>query len=442
MVDIAVLLTTSLEVLMNTQSNPRAFGSRVAVLGALALLAGPLAVVAVPTSAGATTGTTTVTCLPAQDDSGAVVSEAVGAMSTASAVSYARQSMPDPAPMSYTLDGLPETTSVGASLSAAFLWGGDSHTTGALAGPFSSFFGLTTGTANPVVTSLEIAGPATRSGLTVTTTSSIPLDGTDAPIPLWMPGTITTTAAGAFTVWGSQRVTFVINKDIDFQGIAVRVNTLTFVCSTDVLATVYVIAPGAPIARIDDFRTESLVVDDAGAVSGATTLDVLANDSPSASAIDPSTLTVTDPGPFTTAVVDGKIVVTGGPDQQAWQTTGPPAQCQPETSYTDSPVAADDVTSSDPSGSSTAPTTVVSSDGDSTTTYTGQTIWSCLALVEYSICTVDTPPICSTSQAFISYSKTDQFQYSASDSFGYEETLAVTSAGPAVPVPARPSYAG
>lgn len=429
---------------MNAYLRTRSVKSRLAAVAAIALAAGPLAIVAVPSSAGATVGTTTVTCSAARDDSGAVVSEAVGGMTTASAVSYAGQPMPDPAPMSYTLDGLPESTSVGAALSAAFLWGGDTHTTGGLAGPFSSFFGLTTATANPVVTSLEITGPATKTGLTVTTSSSIPLDGTDTPIPLWMPGTVTPSAAGSFSVYGQQRVTFVINKDIDFQGIAVRVNTLTFVCRTDVLATVYAIAPGAPIARIDDFGATSLSVDDAGAVTGATTLDVLANDSPSASAIDPTTLTVTNSGLFTTEVIDGTIVITGGPDKQAWQTSGPLEKCQPISSSGYPVISAADASNSVSSDDSSVPTTVVSSDGDSATNQTMETVWSCTATVEYSVCTVDQSPICSTSQAYIKFSKTDVSTYSTTDFFGSDEMLveSVGSAGPAVPVAVTPKYTG
>lgn len=394
-------------------------GARIAVLGSLTLLAGTMATVVVPTLAGAAGGSTTVTCRGADDDRGAVESGISGPITTASAVGYSGISIPDPASMSFTLDGIPETADVGSSLSAAFQWGGDSHLIGALAKKFLPQYDLTTVTADPIVTSLEVTGPATRSGLTATTAASFPLSGTDTPAPLSLSGTITTTATGAVTVQGSQRITFPINKDIDYQGplaeggISVRVNSFTFVCTTEVLATMYVVAPGAPIARLDDFTADDLVVDTSAAVSGATTLDVLANDTPTASAIDPSTLTVTDSGPLTTSVVDGKIVVTGTTGFANWLY---------ENAFSEVPVCQPiDENSSSPAG------------------------YSCTATVEYSICTVDQPPLCSTAFATIAITTTTPPE----SAFPVRTTMAppITvpsppTALPATPVPATPTFTG
>lgn len=398
-------------------------GARIAVLGSLTLLTGTMATVAVPALAAAADGTATVTCRGADDDRGAVVSGPSGPISSASAVGNSGISIPAPASMSYTFGGIPESTGIGSTLPVTFQWGGDSHLIGALADQFLPPYGLTTATVDPIVTSLAIVGPATHTGLTATTTASFPLSGTDTPAPVSLSGTVTTTAAGVVTVQGSQRITFPINKDVNYQGplapdgISVRVNSLTFVCTTEVLATMYVVAAGAPIARLDDFAASGLVIDKAGAASGTTTFDVLANDSPTASAIDPATLTVTNAGPFTTSVVDGKIVVTGTNDFANWlyeNTIEESGACQ-----------SNDPPSQAPSAS---------------TTYT------CAVTVDYSICTVDQSPLCSASQAAIEFTTSAVPKPNIPPvSTTMPSPTTVPSPGtapPATPVPARPTFTG
>lgn len=265
--------------------------------------------------ASASPGETTMQCVGADDDAGAIVSEVAGELTTATALSFAGYGNLAPQTLAYDLSALPTFTTVGTSIPVDFDWTADSTQNDQLVEGFGAILGLTEAAFDPQMVELRVVGPATATGLSFTHSGSYSLTSPSTSV-LSMSGTLTATGTGLVQVYGHQRITFVVNKHIDYSGIGVQVNTLTVECETGLLGEFLVVEPGAPLAYDDTTAPVSTSSPYESAVATFTApidVDVLANDVPSDASlpIDATTLSIVDTGFLQAEVVDGKIRVSG-----------------------------------------------------------------------------------------------------------------------------------
>ena len=371
----------------------RFVAARVGLAG-LALVAGSAIAVqaGLPSAAGAATGSSLWTCVGATDDSGAFVSSVIGDITSAWALSYAGV-VPEPSTFDYSLTDIPEAVSVGSgpvAIEAAITLPNSSNAQ--LASGLLEFFGLTSVPFDPQALSLVTDGASPVLGLA--SESSGVLDfSAGGSTTYQLAGSLDPSALGEHSLRLHQRVTFVIDREIEYQGIDVQANTLTFECTSDPLATTWVINPGAPIARNDSATF------DAGAVAspslgGPFVLDVLANDTPSdpARPIDPATLRVVNTSDGAVAeVVDGKLSVTRVPTPATAEPVDPNEAVYVE--YPDAGIGGCQATN--------ATESEVVSSADGVTTWTTTIENTCTAVVTYEVCTVE-PVACSQATATVS----------------------------------------
>jgi hypothetical protein len=263
--------------------------------------------------AGASSGTMSWQCNGATDDKGAFMTSSVGEVSSADALAYASVVV-QPTTFDYTITDLPAVVDLGSAplaIDAAVTLPASGNTQ--LAEGLLSFFGLTEASYDPQIVGIGSVGPSTLTGLAVSRTGT--LDFANAVAETFnLTGSLNPNAVGRHELRAHQRVTFQIGKHIVFQGIEVDARSLTFVCTSEPLASVWVVNPDAPIAR-DDTADLEIAVQDEAALGGPFTLDVLSNDEPSDAAfpIDPSTLSVVSAtNGLTVEAVGGKLVVTPG----------------------------------------------------------------------------------------------------------------------------------
>ena len=340
--------------------------------------------VAIPSSVGAASGSVTWTCEGADDDKGAFVASGVGSMTSKSALGYANVGI-EPVTMPYVATDLPAWVNTGSAAlpidAELTLPAGSNAQLGE--GPLS-FFDLSSVTYDPQIMEIVNDGGSALAGLSNSTTGNLDFANPTAAIHT-LNGSFNPTVAGSNQLRFHQRITFLIDRSITYQGFDVEANTLTFDCTSDPFASIFVADPGAPIANPD---SATLTLSESASTNTPVSVDVLANDLPSdpARPIDPATLKVTDnPGGLTYEVVDGSIVLTGPADTSAFSSN-------PECEWGNSLI-----------------TTTTNPDG--TETYQESLDLVCQASLAYEVCSVGEPIACSPGVVHVDLTLTTYFDY-------------------------------
>ena len=146
--------------------------------------------------ASASPGETTMQCVGADDDAGAIVSEAAGELTTATALSFAGYGNLAPQTLAYDLSALPTFPTVGTSIPVDFDWTADSTQNDQLVEGFGAILGLTEAAFDPQMVELRVVGPATATGLSFTHSGSYSLTSPSTSV-LSMSGTLTATGTAS-----------------------------------------------------------------------------------------------------------------------------------------------------------------------------------------------------------------------------------------------------
>ena len=356
-----------------------------AVFGAAALVTSAAAINTItPPLAGAAAGTMQWSCEGASDDTGAVVADGLNT-TTQTALSVAGITV-QPSSFDYSITDLPAAVSVGsAPLAIDATIAFPDAANAQLAQGFAQFFGLSQVPFNPQLVGIVNAGSSPLTGLANSTSGVLNFSSTGTAAHV-LAGTLNPNQLGPNELRLHQRITFAIDQAITFDGRSVQVNTLTFVCTSDPLATVWVVNPGAPIAR-DDTAEVTIVGQDPPALGGPHMVDVLANDEPSDATkpIDAASLSVVSASPgLTVEVVNGGLAVTGVPA---------PSEYNNESWCVSWTVSA----------------TLVSTDASGNATYDLTDEQGCQGQVVYRVCTV-APAACSEATATVFGSGTRSYQ--------------------------------